>query len=194
VTAHSVTKYIGGHHDLLAGCVIGKSETLQRVWDLSMTLGALSAPLNSWLALRGVRTLALRIRQHNSNAMAAAKMLQAHPKVEAVHYPGLPSHPQHDLALRQMKGFGACRASFSKDGYDAGARFLAATRLIQNACSLGGVDSLAIQPAAMSAGRLPPHVVAEQGIEPGMIRLAVGIEDSADLLADLERGLNAAWP
>ena len=189
VVCHSATKYIGGHHDLLAGCVVGTRALVERVWDTSMTLGNQPAPFNAWLALRGVRTLSLRIGQHNANAMAVAHYLSTHPKVADVHYPGLASHPQHDLARRQMAGFGGVLSFVLKGGYEAGVRFLRATELIQNAGSLGGVDSLAIQPAAMWGGRLPPEVVAEQGLAPGMVRLATGLEQTDELLADIDRGL-----
>ncbi len=192
VVCHSATKYIGGHHDLLAGCVVGARATVERVWDTSMTLGNQPAPFNAWLALRGVRTLSLRIGQHNANATAVANYLATHPKVEEVHYPGLATHPQHDLARRQMTGFGGLLTFVLKGGYEAGVRFLRGTELIQNAGSLGGVDSLAIQPAAMWGGRLPPEVIAEQGLAPGMIRLATGLEQTDELLADVDRGLAAA--
>ena len=192
IVCHSVTKYIGGHHDLLAGCIAGSTESMNRIWDMSLTLGNQMAPFNAWLALRGVRTLSLRMKQHNQNGLAAARFLQTHPKVDAVHYPGLDNHPQHALASRQMNGFGGLLSFVLKDGYDAGVRFLKATNLIQNAASLGGVDSLAIQPAAMWGGRLPEDIVQGQGLAPGMIRLATGIEDTDDLLLDIERGLAAA--
>ncbi len=192
LVCHSATKYIGGHHDLLSGVVVGSKATLEKVWDTATILGPQPAPVTAWLALRGIRTLSLRVRQQNDNAMAVARYLEAHPKVEAVHYPGLESHPQHGLALAQMDGFGGLLSFELKGGYDAGVRFLAATRIIRNAASLGGVDSLAIQPAVMFGGRLPPKVLQEQGLSPGMIRLATGIEDSGDLLADVGRGLDAA--
>ena len=192
IVCHSATKYIGGHHDLLGGAVIGRRESVEQVWEAAMTLGPQPAPFSAWLALRGIRTLALRIRQHNQNALAVARHLSYDPKVEQVFYPGLESHPQHALAREQMDGFGGVLSFVLKGGYEAGARFLAATELIQNAGSLGGVDSLGIQPAAMWGGRLPPALIAEQGLAPGMIRIAAGIEDTDDLLNDVKRGLSAA--
>lgn len=189
MVAHSATKYIGGHHDLLAGCIAGRRKTLERVWDMSMTLGAISAPMNSWLALRGVRSLSLRMAQHNRNAEALARFLSSHPAVERAHYPWLETHPQYELAKRQMTSGGGLLSFVLKGGYDAGVRFLEEVELIQNAGSLGGVDSIAIQPATMWGGRLPPDVVAEQGVSPGMIRLATGIEDTDDLIADVDRAL-----
>ena len=192
IVCHSATKYIGGHHDLLGGIAVGTQVAMERLWDTAMTLGPQLAPFSSWLALRGVRTLSLRIKQHNRNAQAVAEFLSRHPKVDTVHYPGLDSHPQHALAKKQMSGFGGLLTLVLKGGYAAGARFIAATEIVQNAPSLGGVDSLAIQPAAMWGGRLPPNLIEEQGLAPGMIRLALGIEDTEDLLADMERGLAAA--
>ncbi|MGY4177771.1 cystathionine beta-lyase/cystathionine gamma-synthase [Bradyrhizobium sp. USDA 4518] len=189
IVVHSATKYIGGHHDLLAGCICSTKALLDRAWNMSMTIGALSAPMNSWLALRGVRTLALRIAQHNKNAEALARFLHAHPKVDSVHYPWLESHPQHALAKAQMTGGGGLLTFTLNGGYDAGVAFLRNCKLVQNAGSLGGVDSIAIQPAAMWAGRLPAEVIAQQGVRPGMIRFATGIEDTDDLIADVDAAL-----
>lgn len=192
MVAHSATKYIGGHHDLLAGCIAGANADLERIWDMSMTLGALSAPMNSWLALRGIRTLSLRVRQQNETALCLANYLTAHPAVERVHYPFLDDHPQFALAKRQMKAGGGLLSFTLKGGYEAGVRFLKAVEIIQNAGSLGGIDSVAIQPAVMWGGRLPEEKVREQGIEPGMIRLATGIENTDDLIADIEQALENA--
>ena len=189
LVCHSVTKYIGGHHDLLAGCVVGSEDQLHRIWHMSMTLGAVSAPFNSWLALRGVRTLSLRVAQHNTNAMALAEFLETHPAVSRVLYPGLPSHPQHDLAKQQMHGFGGLFSFILKLGYEAGVRFLERAEILQNAGSLGGVDTLGIQPAAMWGGRMSNETIREQGLEPGLIRIATGIEDTQDLLEDFEQAL-----
>ena len=192
LVCHSATKYIGGHHDLLSGVVVGSKAALEKVWDTAMILGPQPAPITAWLALRGVRTLSLRIERHNANAMAVARFLEDHPKVEVVHYPGLETHPQHGLARDQMTGFGGLLSFVLKGGYEAGLRFLARTELVQNAASLGGVDSLAIQPAVMFGGRLSPALIEEQGLSPGLVRLATGIEDTRDLLADIESALEAA--
>lgn len=190
LVCHSVTKYIGGHHDLLAGCIVGQSEHLRTIWETSMILGAIGAPFNSWLALRGIRTLALRIKQHNANAIALAEYLAEHPKVKTVMYPGLKSHPQHDLAKEQMDGFGGLFSFIFKEGYDAGVKFVDRLQLSQNAGSLGGVDTLAIQPAAMWGGLLNEEVLKTQEVDPGMIRIATGIEATEDLLVDFENALN----
>ncbi|HSG48938.1 MAG TPA: aminotransferase class I/II-fold pyridoxal phosphate-dependent enzyme, partial [Longimicrobiales bacterium] len=186
---HSTTKYIGGHHDHLGGCVCASEELCARIWDTSMTLGAIPAPISSWLGLRGVRTLGLRVERQNRNAQALAEMLDAHPAVREVFYPGLESHPQHELAASQMRGFGGLLTWDMEGGYDAAAAFIDALGLGHNAPSLGGVQSVAVQPAVMFGGRLDPAVVQEQGILPGMIRFACGIENTRDLVEDVERAL-----
>jgi methionine-gamma-lyase len=190
IVLHSATKYIGGHHDLLAGVVAGPKALVDRVWDMSMTLGPIAAPFNAWLALRGVRTLKLRMEQHSRNGLAVARFLAAHPKIEEVHYPGLESHPQHDLARRQMAAFGGLISYEVAGGFEGGRRFISALQLPFNAGSLGGVDSLVIQPAAMWGGRLPEEEVRKQGVGPGLIRMAVGIEETDDLLSDLSQALD----
>jgi cystathionine beta-lyase/cystathionine gamma-synthase len=190
IVLHSATKYIGGHHDLLAGLVAGPKALIDRIWDMSMTLGPIPAPLNAWLALRGVRTLKLRMEQHSRNGMAIAEFLARHPKIERVNYPGLLSHPQHKLACRQMTAFGGLLSFEVEGGYEGGRRFIGALQLPFNAGSLGGVDSLVIQPAAMWGGRLPEEQVRAQGVGPGLIRMAVGIEETEDLLEDLRQALD----
>ncbi len=186
---HSISKYIGGHHDLLGGALVGSRELVERVWDLSLTLGSVGAPFNSWLALRGLRTLDLRMRRHNANGQAIAEMLQDHPAVQTVYYPGLTSHPQHDLACRQMSGFGGLLTFDLAGGYEAGQRFIQKLQLADNASSLGGVTSVVIQPAALFGGRLPESALKDQGLTTGMIRFASGIEDTDDLLADIAQAL-----
>jgi cystathionine beta-lyase/cystathionine gamma-synthase len=187
---HSVTKYIGGHHDLLAGCVVGPTAVMGKIWNMNTILGSMSAPFNSWLALRGIRTLEMRMQKHCANAMAIAEFLRQHPKVGQVFYPGLSAHPQRALVEKQMQGQGGGVLSFElAAGYEAGVQFISSLEIFQNAASLGGVDSLVIQPAVMWGGRLSEEVIAEQGISPGMIRMAVGIEDAGDLVADLEQAL-----
>jgi len=186
---HSTTKYIGGHHDHLGGCVCGPAELCARIWDTSMTIGAIPAPFNSWLGLRGVRTLEVRVQRQNANALALATMLERHPAVRRVFYPGLASHPQHDLAARQMSGFGGLLTWEMEGGYAAADDFIRALSLGHNAPSLGGVQSVAIQPAVMFGGRLSPTLVEEQGILPGMVRFACGIEHTGDLLHAVQRAL-----
>ena len=190
IVMHSATKYIGGHHDLLAGSITASSEIMDRIWDMSMNTGAIPAPFNSWLALRGIRTLELRVLQQNANGLAIAELLEQHPAIAKVHYPGLASHAQHDLARRQMSGFGGLLSFELAGGYEAGIEFIRHLKLIRNAGSLGGVHSILIQPAVMFGGRLSPELVAEQGISPGMIRLAAGIENTPDLIEDIENALS----
>jgi len=190
IVMHSATKYIGGHHDLLSGSVTASNEIIDRIWDMSMNTGAIPAPFNSWLALRGIRTLELRVNQQNSNGLAIASYLEEHQAITKVHYPGLESHSQHDLARRQMTGYGGLLTFELKGGYEAGINFIEKLKLVRNAASLGGVGSTLIQPAVMFGGRLSKELVEEQGITHGMIRLAAGIENTNDLLADIEQALN----
>ncbi len=190
VVVHSVTKYIGGHHDLLAGCVASSDNLMKRVWDTSMDLGPIAAPFNSWLALRGIRTLKIRMKQHNANAIALANFLEEDPRVARVFYPGLVSHPQHELAARQMQGFGGIVTFVLDSGYEETRRFVENLELCQNAASLGGVDTLVVQPAVMFRGRLSIDEIEKQGVTPGMIRMSVGIEDIEDLIYDIDQAMN----
>jgi len=191
VVVHSATKYLGGHHDLVAGVVVGDTETIERIWQMSTVLGATLGAFDAWLLLRGLRTLPLRVARANANALAIARFLERHPAVEAVHYPGLESHPQHALALRQMKdGFGGVLAVRIRGGYEPAARFVAGLRLFTNAVSLGGVESLAVHAAAMWAGTLDDEQMRTAGVEPGMVRLACGIEEAEDLIEDLAQALD----
>ncbi len=189
IVMHSATKYIGGHHDLLAGSITASNEIVDKIWDMSMNTGAIPAPFNSWLALRGIRTLELRVNQQNINGLATARLLEDHSAVSTVHYPGLETHAQHELACQQMSGFGGLLSFELMGGYDAGIDFIEKLKLVRNAGSLGGVGSIVIQPAVMFGGRLSPELLEEQGITPGLIRLATGIENTGDLLADIEQAL-----
>ena len=189
IVMHSATKYIGGHHDLLAGSVTASKELIERIWNLSVTTGAIAAPFNAWLALRGIRTLELRMQRHNDNGLAIAHHLEGHPAVRHVFYPGLKSHPQHDLASRQMSAFGGLLTFDLKGGYDAAQSFIKKLDLVTFASSLGGVSSTVVQPAALFGGRLSDDLLAQQGITPGLIRLAAGIENTRDLIADIAQAL-----
>ena len=191
LVVHSATKYLGGHHDLTAGVVVGDEALVRRVWDAQIVLGATLSPMDAWLLLRGLRTLAVRVDRINASALAVARTLAAHPRVEQVSYPGLPSHPQHALACRQMSGFGGVMGLRLRAGYDATARFVAGLRLARHAVSLGGVDSLVVHAAAMWAGTLDDAGMRRAGIEPNLVRLSVGLEHADDLAADLLRGLDA---
>src|SRR5690606_13241876 len=149
VVVHSATKYFGGHHDLTAGAVCCSEELAQKIWSMHITLGSVLSPMDAWLLLRGLRTLPLRMQHINANALALAQWLEQHPQIERVFYPGLPSHPQHALALRQMKGFGAVIAYSLKGGFDTTSRFVSSLQLATHAVSLGGVETLVVHTAAM---------------------------------------------
>jgi methionine-gamma-lyase len=192
IVVHSATKYLGGHHDLVAGAVVGSAERIEQIWDTAIVLGATLGAFDAWLLLRGLRTLPLRVARANDNALAAARFLEGHPLVEAVHYPGLESHPQHALARRQMSGFGGVLAVQIRGGYAPAARFVAALQLFANAVSLGGVESLAVHAAAMWAGTLDDDQMKAAGVQPNLVRLACGIETADDLLDDLAQALDAA--
>ena len=185
---HSATKYIGGHHDLLLGALVGRRSLIEKVWNLNLTVGAIAAPFNSWLALRGIRTLELRMRQHNANAQALAECLHEHPGVKQVFYPGLKDHPQHALAASQMTGFGGL-LTFDLGSREAAEKFIKRLRLPFLASSLGGVASTLIRPASLFGEQLSPEALEKQGITPGLIRFATGIENTADLVADVAQAL-----
>jgi methionine-gamma-lyase len=186
---YSATKYLGGHSDLVAGAVLGRRDLVEKVWNCHVMLGAVLGPFDAWLLLRGLRTLALRVRQHNENALALAQFLEAHPAVKVVHYPGLKSHPQHELACRQMTGFGGMLSVELKGGYDAADRLLSNLRLPSRAASLGGVESLAVHPASNFLHYMSLEESEKIGIAPGLLRISVGIEAARDLIADFEQAL-----
>ncbi len=190
LVVHSATKYLGGHHDLTAGVVVGDEATIGRLWSTQIVLGATLSPMDAWLLLRGLRTLAVRVHRVNGSALAVARALAEHPAVESVSYPGLESHPQHALARRQMGGFGGVMGLRLRAGYAQTARFVAGLQLAQHAVSLGGVDSLVVHAAAMWAGTLDDAGMALAGIEPNLVRLSIGLEHPDDLVADLTRGLD----
>jgi cystathionine beta-lyase/cystathionine gamma-synthase len=194
VVHHSTTKYLGGHSDVVGGALVTSSDTLyERLKFLQNAVGGVPGPFDSWLVLRGLKTLALRMRQHSANALGVAMFLERHPRVQQVYYPGLPSHPQHELACRQMPGGFSGMLSFElAGGLPAAKEVVRCTRLFTLAESLGGVESLIELPAAMTHASLPPERRAEIGIADGLIRLSVGIEDCDDLIADLDQALAAA--
>lgn len=190
---HSTTKYLGGHSDVVGGALVSKTKDLhERLYAYQNAAGAVPGPFDAWLVLRGIKTLAVRMRAHEGNALAVARFLEAHPLVESVVYPGLPSHPGHELAKRQMDGFGGM-VSFRLPGGRAQAdAFARALELFAFAESLGGVESLACHPATMTHATMSAEQREARGITEGTIRLSVGIEDAEDIVADLERGLVAA--
>jgi cystathionine gamma-lyase len=191
IVVHSATKYLNGHSDMIGGVAIGREqgEIAERLKFLHNAVGAIAGPFDSFLALRGVKTLALRMERHCANAQAVAAFLAKHPKVATVHYPGLASHPQHALAQRQMHGFGGMVTAVLAGGLAAARRFLERCEIFALAESLGGVESLIEHPAIMTHASVPPAVRAALGIGDGLVRLSVGVEDVDDLIADLRRAL-----
>ncbi|GGM61359.1 cystathionine gamma-synthase [Thermopolyspora flexuosa] len=189
---HSVTKSLSGHSDVLAGIVAGSRELIERIWQTHILVGAVVSPYDAWLALRGLRTLVMRVERQNAGALALARFLQAHPGVAAVNHPGLPEHPQHGLAVRQMRGFGGLLSFEPHGGREAAERLLSALRLVRRSPSLGGYRTLAVRPAAMWALELSDEELTEAGVPPALIRVAVGLENPDDLVADFERALAAA--
>ncbi len=188
---YSTTKYLGGHSDVVGGALVVSDDDLyQRLKFLQNAVGGVPGPFDSWLVLRGLKTLALRMRQHSANALRVAEFLERHPSVKGVYYPGLASHPQHELAKRQMVGGFGGMLSFEVRGGVAAARDVARrTRLFTLAESLGGVESLIELPALMTHASLPPERRADVGIDDGLIRLSVGIEEPEDLVDDLSQAL-----
>jgi methionine-gamma-lyase len=187
---HSATKYLGGHSDVLAGCVVCNDELAETVWWKRTLLGGTLDPFAAWLVLRGIKTLALRMERHNQNALAIAQALESHHAVARVLYPGLASHPQHELAARQMSGYGGMLSFELSGGREAGVRYVESTRLAVLAVSLGSVETLVEHPASMSHSRLSDEELRRAGIPPGLVRLSVGIEHPDDLIADLGQALD----
>ena len=188
---HSTTKYLNGHSDSVGGVVLARRDAdIEWLRFYQNAAGAILSPFDSWLVLRGTKTLALRMAQHNINGLAIAEYLAAHPKVQKVFYPGLPDHPQHALACRQMQGFGGM-LSIELGSLEHARRFLNRIRLAALAESLGGVESLISHPATMTHASVPPERRAAIGVTDGLVRLSVGIEDLDDLKADLAQALDA---
>ncbi|MDH5758140.1 MAG: PLP-dependent aspartate aminotransferase family protein [Gemmatimonadota bacterium] len=189
-TVHSSTKYINGHSDVIGGVLAVKDpELAEEIYFLRKSTGAVPGPMDCFLTLRGIKTLHVRMRQHNENGLAVARYLEAHPAVDRVFYPGLESHPQHELASRQMTGYTGM-VSVDVGSLARAKAFTEHTRIFKLAESLGGVESLISVPALMTHGSVPADRRAAMGITDGLVRLSVGIEDEADLLEDLERVLS----
>ncbi len=197
VVMHSATKYLGGHSDLIGGVLVtNRADLAERLRYLQRAIGSILSPFDSYLVLRGIKTLAVRMRQHCESGQRIAEWLESHPKVERVIFPGLPSHPQHELARRQMHldchpVGGGMIAAYIKGGLEESRRFLEAVRLFTLAESLGGVESLIEHAAIMTHASVPPEQRAKLGICDNLVRISVGIEDCDDLIADLERALEA---
>ena len=191
IVMHSTTKYLNGHSDGLGGALIGsKPEHKDRFLLVQKAAGGVMSPFECFLVLRGIKTLPLRVRQHEENGRAVAEYLSTHKKVSKLAYPGLKSHPQYELACKQQKGFGSMM-SFELKSRDEAARFMAAIKIFINAESLGGVESLASHSATTTHGSVSEEVRQSMGINEGRIRLSIGIEDKEDLIADLDQALTA---
>jgi methionine-gamma-lyase len=189
MVVHSATKYMGGHSDLIAGVAAGSKHWMERVRHMVIYLGGSMDPEVAFLVIRGIKTMALRIHHQCDSAMQIARFLEKHPKIARVHYPGLQSHPDHALAKKQMRGFGAMLAFDMKGGLPAATRFCDRVKLFLLAASLGGVESLVILPAYSSHYRMSVEELRRVGITPGTVRVSIGLEDPADLIEDLKQAL-----
>ena len=187
IVLHSMTKYLNGHSDIVGGALLLNHEKLyETLFSLQNSLGPSLSPFDSWLVLRGLKTLALRMKAHEKNALALAEWLEKHPLVERVLYPGCPSHPQYDIAKKQMRGFGGMIAFYLKGDLEAVKKFLGHTKLFALAESLGGVESLIEHPGLMTHASVPRKIRDHLGVTDQLIRLSIGVEDLSDLQADLE--------
>ncbi len=190
VVLHSATKYLAGHSDVVAGIIVSSQARISHLWRDFLLLGGVLHPMEAWLLERGLKTFALRMKQHNENATAVAQFLQNHPAVRAVYYPGLPDHSQHELAQRQMPGgFGGMVCFDLRDGRPAGYALLQKIKLISLAVSLGGVHSLITHPASTISAVQSDAEIAASGVMPGLVRLSVGLEAAEDIISDLEQAL-----
>ncbi len=187
IVLHSLTKYINGHSDVIGGALIlNDQDFYDKIWTLQNSIGPSASPFDSWLVLRGIKTLAIRMKAHEENAFKIAEYLNSHEKVDSVIYPGLKSHPQHAIAKSQMSGFGGMITFYLKGGLQESKKFLEVVKLFALAESLGGVESLIEHPAIMTHASVPIEIREELGIKDNLIRLSVGIEDADDLIRDLE--------
>lgn len=188
VVIHSATKYMGGHSDISAGAVASSKEYIEKVFEMGISLGGNLSDYTVWLLERSIKTMGIRVKQHNENAMQMAQFLNDHDAITKVYYPGLPSHPEHELAKSQMKGFGGMLSFELNEGIDA-VQFQKALHLIKPSMSLAGVESTILSPAQTSHGRMDKSTREKQGILDGLVRLSVGIEEPKDLMADIEQAL-----
>jgi len=191
IVVHSTTKYMGGHSDVIGGAVATSNEEFhERIRFYQNAAGAVPGPFDTWIVLRGLKTLAVRMRQHEENALAVAEFLQDHPEVDRVYYPGLSDHPQHELAKRQMSGFSGIVSFTLKGGAEAAYAAVQKTRVFHFAESLGGVESLVTHPATMTHAAIPREQREARGVTDGLMRLSVGIEDKEDLISDLDQAIS----
>jgi cystathionine beta-lyase/cystathionine gamma-synthase len=190
LVVHSTTKYLNGHCDVVGGAVVTTTDELtQKVQFLLNAMGTCASPFDCWLVLRGIETLPVRMRQHEANARAIANHLNKHPAVTRVYYPGLPTHPGHDIAKRQMKGFGGMVSFNLRGGLEAATSFQKKIKIFALAESLGGCASLADHPGTMTHASMPKDVRKKVGITDDLIRLSIGLENADDLIEDLDRAL-----
>lgn len=192
LVVHSTTKYLGGHSDVVGGAVLGGKDAMAPVYFYQNAAGGVPGPFDAWLTLRGVKTLAIRMERHSSNALRLARWLARHPQVERVYYPGLAEHAGHLTALKQMRAFGGMISVRVRGGREAALKLLTGTRLFSLAESLGGVESLISHPATMTHASIPAEIRAQRGIDDALVRLSVGIEDPQDLEDDLTSALAAS--
>lgn len=191
IVVHSTTKFLNGHSDSVGGVVVSNDDAIaEQIGFLQNAVGAILSPFDSWLVLRGIKTLAVRMKAHEENGRAVANYLAGQSKAQKVYYPGLPDHPQHQLAKKQMNGFGSM-ISFELGSYENAKKFLDRVRLCSLAESLGGVETLISHPASMTHGSVPEEMRQRLGITPGLVRISVGIEDVEDLIADLANAFDA---
>jgi len=191
IVVHSTTKYIGGHSDVIGGAVIlNNTDLYEQIKFYQNAAGAVPGPFDSWLTLRGLKTLAVRMKEHEKNALAVGTFLSIHPQVLSVNYPGLASHPQHELAKKQMKGFGGMVSFKIKGGFEEANDFMKNLKVFSLAESLGGVESLVCYPPSMTHASVPKEERERRGITDNLIRLSIGIEDIEDLLNDLQNALS----
>ena len=188
---HSATKYLAGHSDTSAGVIVGPDALIETIWNMSLTVGAVLGPFDAWLVTRGIRTLHLRVERHNATGAVVADHLSRRPEIAVVNYPGLEAHPSHLIAARQMDGFGGVLSFELRGGFDAAARTIERLEMVQLAASLGSVESLAVHPASMWRAVLTDDELVLAGLQPGLVRLACGQEDPADIIDDLDRALDA---
>lgn len=190
VVVHSCTKYIGGHADLLGGVIVGRKEFIKSMEIVVNNTGGIMGLHEAWLCIRGLKTLHLRMEKHASNAVNVAKFLEAHPKIDWVRYPGLSSHPQYEIVKKQMSGFGGMISFGIKGGINAGRKLMNSVKLCSLSVSLGSVDTLIEHPASMTHVNIPKEVRTKTGITDDLVRISVGVEESEDIIADLEQALS----
>jgi cystathionine gamma-synthase len=193
IAIHSATKYLGGHHDVMAGFACCNREYADKICETRKVIGGISDPMTAFLVLRGLKTLGLRVQRQNENAMKIAQFLANHEKVSVVHYPGLPTHPDHAIARRQMKGFGGMLSFEIKANFDGTKRFMDSLKFIKLATSLGGVTSLATQPVTNTHVALSPEERKKTGISDSLVRLSVGIEEPESIIQDIENAFDLVY-